>query len=211
MRRELSEPDIAIGSSWRVPRQSPADGQTMQNTQICTRLDGIRNRKSAAHNGGSRAPRPGPSATARDVSRITRPYVGWGTTTRRGGGTGIGRQASNSVGPGNTAGPAPRPAGRACLTRAGVRPLLCSHGIPEPGIPQQLSSSSPDSGKSHRFPGSSPPLGHKWSSHDLRISYGRKISPGHRRRHRRSRYVGTGAGSSTKHSASSPASSSAFR
>jgi len=27
----------------------------MQNTQICTRLDGIRNHKSAAHNGGSRA------------------------------------------------------------------------------------------------------------------------------------------------------------
>jgi hypothetical protein len=55
MRRELSEPDIAIGSSWRVPRQSPADGQTMQNTQICTRLDGIRNRKSAAQIGGSSA------------------------------------------------------------------------------------------------------------------------------------------------------------
>jgi hypothetical protein len=52
MRRELSKPDIAIGSSWRVPSQSPADGQTMQNTQICTRLDGIRNHKSAAHNGG---------------------------------------------------------------------------------------------------------------------------------------------------------------
>ena len=27
----------------------------MQNTQICTRLDGIRNRKSAAQNGGTGA------------------------------------------------------------------------------------------------------------------------------------------------------------
>jgi hypothetical protein len=49
----------------------------MQNTQICTRLDGIRNHQSAAHNGGSRSLSLAASMSADLFRNDDRGYAVW--------------------------------------------------------------------------------------------------------------------------------------
>ena len=72
-----------------------------------------------------------------------------------------GQQASRAPGrlnwPQDRERPDPRSASGAGLTQARARPLPWPHELPDPGISHQFSSSSADSGKSHRYGGSSPP------------------------------------------------------
>ena len=72
-----------------------------------------------------------------------------------------GQQASRAPGrlnwPQDRHRPDPWSASGAGLARARARPLPWPHEFPDPGTSHQFSSSSADSGKSHRCGGSSPP------------------------------------------------------